>query len=310
MISLTDSDMTSAIVLSTALSEVSKATYVSNLKRLTKITGLSLYDIVYHEKPENIIGFIVAAGYKEPQTLRTFVKAVLALIKHNDLKYVIGEEQHSAWNKTFRNIDEVVAYKYDNMIPSHRQVQSYLPWRHIIDVRESMDKNSREYLLLSLYTMIPPLRADFDKIKIYYTSRKKLPSIDFPNYLLVSDDDNMVLFLNEFKSKSKSIPIYRNNLPAQLSRVISSSLKIHPREFLIVSPRTGKPFNGTQQYINYVNKTFRSIFDGKRVTINTLRHSFINSLNLNSMSLGDMREIARQMCHSIETMMSYRLNIR
>ena len=76
--------------------------------------------------------------------------------------------------------------KYENMEASERQKRSYVSWADIITTRDNIkDKTSNEYLLLCMYTMIPPARADMNVIKIYYNN-DQIDSKKYPNHLLIN----------------------------------------------------------------------------------------------------------------------------
>jgi hypothetical protein len=193
------------------------------------------------------------------------------------------------------------------MKASDRQIEVYVPWDEVIKTRNELPTHSVEYLVLSLYTMIPPARADMNKVKIYKRRKPNPAEIKSdPNYLLVDKNGAMTLVYNEFKSRSRRLQMYKKILPADLTQVIFKSLKEKPRDYLIVSPRTGKPYDNAQTYTTYVDRIFEKIFK-KKLTINTLRHSFINSLDLNKMTPEEKIDTANNLMHSVMMMDKYRL---
>lgn len=297
-------------ILSAPLSDVSKNNYVASIRRLIKASHNPLTWILTH--PVEAVAMWGSKPDKPDTSMRSYVTVILTCFKFGT--HVIPANVASyrpQWMEFFDQFDARIRYKYGHRIASKRQLQSYLPWDTILQKRDALDKNSDAYLILCMYTMIEPARADYNCLRIFIGPPTQAQTDDYPNHLIVAAEARFVrsltLVLNEFKS-SKSRHEYRRTLPPQLQRVIVQSLKRTPRNFLIVSPRTGKPYLDPHAYTVYVDRIFSNIL-GKHVSINTLRHSFINHLDLNNMSPFDLEQTARNMMHNLRTMLRYRLNI-
>lgn len=295
-----------ANLLRSELSDMSKKQYISRLKRLEEITGYDIDWILIN--CNETMDLLESKGITEPQTKRSYINSVLALYKYNPKLKDDEDSELEKWRESFKRIDKITEHKYKTLEASAKQIEVYVPWHRIVETRDKLDKNSDDYLLLSMYTMIEPARADMNKVKLIWNREpSEEEKREDPNYLLIKSGNNMTLVYNEFKSKSRRLQKYENELPKQLQDVIKQSLKIKPREYLIVSPRTNKPYANAHSYTVYVDRRLEKIF-GKRVTINTLRHSYINSLDMNMNPL-QKETIARNMMHSVSTMEKYRLVI-
>ena len=279
------------------LSDVSKKHYASSLTRLVKASGTSLIWILKH--PDEVVAAWTSKKNpgdpdKPDASLRTYITVVLTCFKYGDRVLPQGVLDHRPrWMELFDRYDAKIRHKYDNRVASERQLQSYLPWETILKKRDAMDKSTDAYLLVCMYTMIEPARADYNRLRIFMGPPTQAQIDEYPNYLIVVANkrsvQSMTLVLHEFKSaRSKSLPEYRRTLPANLQKVIVGSLKRNPREFLIVSPKTGKPYQDPHSYTVYVDRIFSKVL-GDHVSINTLRHSFVNSLNLNEMSMPELQ---------------------
>ena len=157
--------------------------------------------------------------------------------------------------------------------------------------------------------MIPPARSDLNKVKIFLHKTPSEADIkQDPNFLIINKDRSMKLVYNEFKSKSKKLQKYEKNLPSNLVKVIENSLQHNPRDYLIVSPRNGLPYDNANSFTKYFNRMLGTVF-GKKLTTNTLRHSFVNSINFQNLTPLEKEVLAKDMMHSPEMFDRYRLII-
>jgi len=161
------------------------------------------------------VELIEKAGVTEPQTIKSYINAVLACFKYSSLQNT-HQKAYECWSNTLVKVNNIAQ---ENLKASPKQVDTYVPWDEIIKTRDKFDKDSEEYLLLSLYTMIPPSRADFNNIRIYKKEPTQAQKEKQNNYIIVQGD-YMKLVFNEFKSKSKSLQTYENLLPPDLVKVI------------------------------------------------------------------------------------------
>lgn len=280
------------------LSDMSKFQYKSRLSRLTEITGQDI-DWVLKNCKQTFIK-MKEQEKMEPETAKALVNSIMAVYKYTNNLKEINNRSYLCWKDLASKLKELTQKKYDNAEPSQKQLESYVTWKEVILGRETMDKTSQGYLLLCMYTMIPPCRADLNKIKIY----QSVPQINEGNYLILTKTKATLIY-NEFKTKKVGNIRYEKDLPEELIQVIRSSLERNPRDYLIVSPLTGLPYEKANSYTVYFNTILSKLF-GKKVTINTLRHSYINSLDMNTLKPIEKDAIAKDMMHALKTMERYR----
>ena len=286
-----------------ALSDISKASYKARLKTLTDITN---HDVDWILKNcTKTMAMIKGKNVTEPQTIRSYINAILACFKHSNLQ-TTHKKAYQCWAGVRKKISAIAQEKYEQLKASPRQIEGYVAWQDILETRDKLGKDTDEYLLLSLYTMIPPSRADFNNVKIYNKEPTNLQKENHDNYLVVQGN-TMKLVFQEFKTKSK-LHTYENLLPPDLVKVIQHSLKVKPRQYLVVSPRSGEPYIKSHSFTVYFDRLLHKLFN-KPVTINTLRHSYVNHLDFNTMLPAEKTHIARLMMHSVSTMDRYRLVI-
>ena len=148
------------------------------------------------------------------------------------------------------------------------------------------------------------LRQDFGNIRVL-RGRPAIPkAYEQHNYIVIlPNGSDGELTLNKYKTSSKYKTLTRQ-IPDKLIRVILASLRKQPRDYLFVDDR-GLPYTKKNSYTKYSNRILQKIFN-KRVTVSTLRHSFISSIDFNASTPRDLFEKSRNMAHSIAMQQLYR----
>jgi hypothetical protein len=298
------------IIDKTDLSDNSKKNYKYRLERLCKLTDKDI-DWVIANCPKTL-AILKSKGIKEPQSVKAMINAILTIFKHTKNLRDNKKKAYTCWVTHFKEVNKKAEEKYETIQPSDKQIEAYVPWQEIIAKRDSLDKDSQEYLILSLYTMLPPARADFNKVKIFnISSSNSTPKPEevkqYPNHLIITPK-GMQLVYNEFKTKSHKLQAYEKHLPDNLVQVIKRSLKQNPREFLVVSDKTQEPYHKPNSFTQHVKRVLYKVFK-KRMSINTLRHSFVNSVDMNTITPQEKQQLAKEMMHSPEMFDRYRLAI-
>ena len=277
------------------LSPITKKTYIDRLRFFSESTKVELYEIVCH--PAKYIQWIKAHS-KSLQTQKSYISCILALFKHTPSLKETEKKHYHEWYSEFKKIHDQIEDRYKLNEPSLKQKEAYVPYKEIIAKRDTLAKGSKERLLLALYTYLPPLRSDFNKVYIYSKAQK---TYEHDNYILLFDTPP-VLVLNEFKTKKTDT--YVKILPDDLIKEINESLKQYPREWLFID-RSKNPYN-SGSFTKWINRTLKSLF-GKALTISLIRHSFINNLDFNKLTVKEKEEIAKDMAHTVDTQDRYRL---
>lgn len=293
------------IIDKTDLSDVSKNNYKYRLDRLTTLTNKDVDWIINNCK--KTLTILAKNKITEPQSVKAMINAILTIFKHTKGLRQTKQKAYTCWINHFKEVNEKAQEKYEKIEPSERQIEAYVPWNEIIAKRDELDKTSNEYLVLCLYTMLPPARADFNKVKIIKENQVTDELVkEYPNHLIIMPK-GMKLVYNEFKTKSKRLQNYEKILPNELVKVIKDSLKRQPREFLIVD-KNGEPYHKANSFTQHVKRVLYKVFK-KNMSINTLRHSFINGVDMNTITPLEKESLARDMMHSTGMFDRYRLAI-
>ncbi len=317
---ISDHDLKSCI-LKSSLSDISKKTYIERLQSLQNQTGLPIIRLITN--PKDTLRHI-EQKYSENQTRKAYINVVLTLFKHNKQLKDSYPVVQKVWKDAFDIIHRLSEQKYNDNTPSSKQQTSYIPWSKVIAARDMLPADSVEYLWMSCHTMIPPIRADLDLIKIFYendavsepihTNRGK-QGLAFPNILLINRSPSnkasnrswqMKLVLTAFKT-AKSMKSYEKELPKELCEIIKKSLLRFPREYLFVSSVTGKPFDNTATYTRFANRLLGRVLKPYKVTISMLRHIFVSHFDHGTLTSGQKQALAKDMMHSPGMFDKYRL---
>lgn len=204
------------------------------------------------------------------------------------------QNMHDLYKKTIKE-------HYKNGDMTEKQKKGFVSFDEIVQKRDELEDGSIEKLILSMYSMIAPKRADFYNCRIYKT-QPKTPKTN--NYMVINKKTKK-LYLNEYKT-SDIYGCIVEELPDELVYQIQKSLENKPRQHLFVGNHN-KPFSSNQVFDLYLNKQLKKIFQNEYISLNTLRHAYIIA---NRPSTDNEREaLSKQMGHQVSTQEDYLHNI-
>jgi hypothetical protein len=283
-------------IINADLSPVSKRTYLERLKFIIQETKVDLYAIITN--PKQYIQWIKDHS-ASLQTQKSYISAILAVFKHTPDMKKNEQSFYYEWYNGFNEIHKQIENRYKLNEPSEKQKKAYVSFEDIITKRDELTKGTKERLILSMYSHLPPLRSDFNEIFIY---KEKPTKPQHSNYIYL-DGPTPTLILNEYKTVRKN-DSFEKEIPKELYNEILDSLKKEPRDWLFMD-RDGKPYK-ENSYNRWVNRTLKKLFN-KPLTISLIRHSYINSLDFNKLTVMEKESIAKDMAHTVNTQDRYRL---
>lgn len=277
------------------LSMVTKRNYYQKGVVLMKLIEEPLEYIILH--PLEVIKKLNKA-YPNVGSRKTFYTFILALFRYNSNLKCRYKKEYDEWMKEFTETDKQITDRYKENAPTKKQQEGFVAFDEIVKKRDSLEDGTDEKLLLSLYTYIPPLRADFGKVAIY---EEDVPEKERKeeNYIY----DNSELVLRRYKT-AKSHKEFSKELPKELVKQIKESLKKRPRKYLFTM-RGGEPLL-KNTYTKWCNRVLARLF-GKPLTVSLIRHAYINTLDFNRLTIKEKEEIAADMTHSAGMQDKYRL---
>lgn len=295
-----------AIDRSEKIGDVTKKNYKLQFSNLVRLAGGSATAVF--RSPEKVYESMMAE-YPSALTRRallTVARSIIKLLPEISSKFPGASEKYAQLQKSDEGIAKEAARLMDGKL-SERERTTYVPWGAIIEARsrlEREDPDSDQTLLLAMYTYIEPVRQDYGNVRIFYENGET--DSDASNFLILDPEDRATAMLNisEYKT-AKKYGVHRRHLPAELVSLIWASIDAKPREYLFVDSK-GAPFEKKNSFAKWTNRTLENIFEGRRVTVNTLRHSYISSLDFNTKTPGDILRSAKMMGHSVNQQQLYR----
>jgi len=281
-------------IMAADLSPVTKKTYKDRGSMLKRETKRSLFYIASH--PEVYIPWL-EKEYPNVTSRKVYFSFILGLYKYNQGFAEQCPEAYKKYVEVFKVADQAVEARYKENLPSDRQKDGYVPFADIIKKRDSLRSGVIDKLLLGLYTYLPPIRCEYGRVALYKSNA--MPASPDPNHII----DEKTLIISQFKTKRYHKPSVRE-LPKELTKELRMSLNLQPRAFLFVN-RFGDPFT-SNGYSRWAGDRLQELF-GKPLTVTIIRHSFINTLDFNTLSMAEKEEIAEAMQHTVTTQDRYRL---
>jgi integrase len=293
-------------IIAADISNASKEQYIRHAIKLQKLAnGRSFEEIISH--PKTMFRRIEAQN-ESLQTRKALVSAVKAMVKYNPTLKEIYPKEIERWSVRFRALDRAITERVATAEPTERELVNWVEWKDVLRTQYALgttDYASIPHLLLSMYSLIEPIRADYGNIRIVHEGQE-LPPID-KNYILLSRNPGQSkLVLHSYKT-SRKYGVFERQLPDQLVNIILTSLSKQPRQFLFVDEK-GNPYEKKNSYTRFTNRTFEKIF-GKKFTISLMRHSFVSGIDFNESTPAQLFQHSKNMMHSIGTQQLYRRKV-
>lgn len=284
-------------ILKSELSEVTKNNYLQAIEKLEKEYGVHLLDIL--SQPTIYIPKINELS-PNPTSVRSLYVAIMAVFKYDgDLKNILMPE-YDMWVNEFEKWNEKYKQQIYSNQPSEKQKNSLLTFEEMRNKVKTLPLGSESRLLLAIYTMIPPVRSDYGRLKIYYD---RVPRNPETNYIVLNAEEAKIHIADHKTSNTNGVIL--QTVPHDLFMEITEHLQFHPEKKYLFEGRNGEPFN-KNSFVKHTGRRFMEIF-GIPVTVNTLRHAFINHLDFNRLSIQEKENIALQMGHSLSMQDKYRI---
>lgn len=305
----------------TGLSDASIKQYTSKVSSLMGLCGWSVDYIVEH--PDEVVKCI-EGHYSELQTQKAYIAAVRSVIKHcRDGGRGMDKKILDKWYEHGKRVNDLITARYEEGMATDKQKESFVKWEDVVGAYKKLGRKewgSKRHLLLAMYVLEEPKRQDYGMVRIFKGWGAVGKDKDRGNYLVIecggggsgsgSVGDGgvkMTLVLNEYKT-AKVYDKMERVLRKELIKVIRDSLKKEPREYLFVD-RTGKPYVNDNSFIKFSNRVLEEVFDGKPVTVSTLRHSFIEYMYRMGTTHKQRVEMSKSMGHSITMQSQYAFEI-
>jgi hypothetical protein len=190
--------------------------------------------------------------------------------------------------------------EFDNEL-SPEEFKKFIQWDDVMAKQKSLEitfnsiqnkQNKTAYdmnndlLLLSLYSLIPPLRNEVKHLN--FTHSKK----DDGDYIWFASDGRVFLDLNLEKKRHDPIQFNLTKDAPKLATLIEDSYKLYPREF-VFTPKNTYPKLNKKASQKSLDTRLSELFShtGKNVSVNSLRSSYVSHMVHQGMIRGKLLSV-------------------
>jgi integrase len=264
-------------------SKVSIDSYNYSLKRLKKIMEIKEDGLDWLKDSGKVIelidGFPYSHNYK-----KTFYIAIVSILKLDKNPLM------DAYKVKMDEYNKKQAEIYQEQLLSPGEQEKFMDWKEILKVQRTMEKGTLDHLLVSLYTLQPPMRLDYCGMKVVTTH----PEAKDGNYLVMSDKPYFIF--TQYKTV-KRYGVVIKEVPKPLVVVLKRYFKGYPTDILFQMSETA------------FSKLIGDVFEKhttKRVTCNILRHSYVSHIKRNDKTIKEQIKLSKDMLHSVSMSDVYR----
>lgn len=243
------------------LSDSSLTTYTSILRSLyKKIYGNETIDPSKFSNTEKILDHIKDITPNKRKSILSALVIItdkkeyrdLMLSDVRDYNAEISKQQKTETQEENWVSQQEVKNKYDELKKTANQLYKK-------EHKTGADlQNIQNFIMLALFTLINPRRSkDYVDFKIKNIDKNK------DNYM-----DKGKFVFNSYKT-AKTYGKQEITIPRELTMIINKWIKVNPTDYLLFD-------QGLNQLSAIkINQRFNRIFDGRKVSVNNFRHSFL-----------------------------------
>lgn len=275
------------------VSQSSKQIYTDKINIL-KNNGIDNFS-----KPSIIFNFLEKEKYKDT-SIRMYLTSIIYHVR-NSAKYKKKDKESliKEYNKYSQEKKKKIDKKFNSKKLLGREVANFVTWDKIVKMHKRYkNKNSTEYVLLSLYILRPPRRREYYNVVIKKSEPKKLNTAI--NYLILPKGQSSYFIFNKYKtSKTYGTQKLKNKkaLDVILKKYIIDNKKKYGDNLLGLTSATR------------VSQILSSLFKqeiNKNISVDILRHSYISWYLLNEeISNEKLKTKSYEMAHSVKEHITY-----
>lgn len=277
--------------------------YASRVRILYEMFGGDLPLVAYLSQYPRVMADI-GVKYPKLKTQRPTVYAVITALEAFDGEKTVVEQYRQRFKELAEEVNkEAVEVKRPNEAEN---------WITRADIFKKMGQleyiaqgqtgaqwfdTYQQYMVLSLYTLIPPVRNNYVDVLVYETRAVDMDKEH--NYIFMEERQ---LVLNNYKTRG-TYGVIEIELPVELIRIVEEWMRVRVSVYSELSDRRELLFNtrkivpmGKSNLIMYLHKIF-----GKNISMSMLRKIYLSEKYSSSVSGQEMRRDAAVMGHSIHT---------
>lgn len=293
------------------ISDTSYKNYLVRIRRIEEVTGHDIKWAMFH--PLDTIKSIKSKISTQPSTIANYTTVICKLYSLHPRLINVNKKHYDAWQKYLKHYKEQEQERYKETEYNPKQESKRVPWKELeatfckLKTTEQVKtdrKLNQDFLLFAMFLNLFPKRADFGCLRVYKTQPRDK---DKGNYVYISPKPYLVL--NTYKT-SKNRGAIVEPIPFELLIIIKESMRLFPRDYLIVQSDGKTPYDKNNSYGKHVQRVFKRHF-GKDMGVSLWRSVYINAnMNFQYDKYKDLEKGAHLSGHSIhQQFMAYRKGI-
>ena len=283
------------------LSDGSIKTYVTKIKYLEKQKVLN----------EQLNDFIINT-YPVLNTRGAYQIAIMGVAKHSPtFAELLGKELIDLITKAYETLIPELKHNATSQSKSEKEETNWLSLKELkaLHKAKSAEFSVQDNLLISFYTLIPPVRLDLGQVLIvrsaFIDETTGLPAGvgEKENYIVLNKKSgrySAVLNLKEYKTE-RTYGAFKEKLPKPITDLI---IKLPIEQTHLFSKKGGGPFASSDTFGNYLKSVFKTL-TGKNMSCDILRHIYITDFRRGEKSTEKKLMVAKKMMNSVETQTEY-----
>ena len=161
---------------------------------------------------------------------------------------------------------------------------------------------NQEMLLVSLYSLIPPLRNEIKTLKFNTSTQQE------GDWIVLKPDGTVLMDLNEEKKRHESILFVLSDESPELARILKESYDLYPRTAVFTQLKKYPDVSKQASVSSLDDRLIKAFVSTKRkVSVNSLRSSYVSYLNSEAISRGRQLSVAQKdkIAHRMRTSRKY-----
>jgi len=200
--------------------------------------------------------------------------------KYSSLVIFLGAHfEDDEYNNELSEIEKKKFVPFNVVLDKQKQLQNDFEALENKLTTKAYDLN-QDLVLISLYSLIPPLRNEIKHLKFSKTVQQK------EDWIVIKPNDVM-LDLNEEKKRHNSINFNLTDDAPELAKILRQSYELYPRTFVFTHLKKYPDVNSqatSQSLDDRITKIFS--YTGKMVSVNTFRSSYVSYVNREAIKNG------------------------
>jgi integrase len=283
------------------MSEHTKNTYERSLTTIRKGLGVEA-GLDFLSDHARVIAWIDSHPKYKPNSKKVMYIAVVSTLKTSALY----PEAVAEYKKKIDALNRQVAEASEEQALTPEEAEKFVEWPLVLKTVEDIGAavsdlaSYQEYLIVSLYTELPPLRLDYAEMKVLPAEPNTLEG----NYLIFGGATKKpYILLTQYKT-ARRYGEQRIALPKKLVAIVKEWRKMQDTEYLLVSPASNNAMPAWE-----LGQTITRVFEkhlGKSVGVSVLRHSYITWMRRDDLAPKKSNQLAKDMLHSVGMSQLYR----